>query len=97
MNTMMEVAMERCETARCAIQTMGDLATELGFYGSDPGADGGGEAVTIADAVSETWVFHVLADDTGTSAIWAAQVLTCLHNIHNSIPIAASNHKIFII
>jgi dipeptidase len=73
-NTMMEVAMERCATARCAIQTMGDLATTYGFYGSDPGNEGAGEAVVLADATSETWVFHVTADDTGTSAVWVAQV-----------------------
>jgi dipeptidase len=73
-NTMMEVAMERCRTARCAIHTMGDLATTYGFYGNDAGNEGAGEAVTIADATSETWVFHVTADDTGASAVWVAQV-----------------------
>lgn len=72
-NTLMEVAMERCSTARCAIQTMGDLATTYGFYGNDAGSEGAGEAVMIADAVSETWVFHVSADDTGESAVWVAQ------------------------
>eukprot|EP00604_Paraphysomonas_vestita_P004297 CAMPEP_0174825458 /NCGR_PEP_ID=MMETSP1107-20130205/42774_1 /TAXON_ID=36770 /ORGANISM="Paraphysomonas vestita, Strain GFlagA" /LENGTH=330 /DNA_ID=CAMNT_0016057083 /DNA_START=416 /DNA_END=1405 /DNA_ORIENTATION=- len=70
---MMEVAMERCDNARCAIKTMGDLATTYGFYGNDPGNEGAGEAVVIADAVSETWVFHVTADDTGESAVWVAQ------------------------
>lgn len=74
-NTMMEVAMERCDNSRCAIQTMGDLATTYGFYGSDPGNEGAGEAVTLADARGETWIFHVTADDTGTSAVWVAQVL----------------------
>lgn len=72
-NTLMEVAMERCSTARCAIQTMGDLATTYGFYGNDPGNEGAGEAVMIADSVSETWVFHVSSDDTGESAVWIAQ------------------------
>ncbi|GLE09065.1 hypothetical protein PINS_up020631 [Pythium insidiosum] len=31
-----------------------------------------GEALTIADP-DEAWVFHILPDDTGRSAIWAAQ------------------------
>ena len=75
------VALERCKTARCAIQTMGDLAVEYGFYGgeltdwtpelmSDPAE--GGEALTIADGV-EVWVFNISPDTTGTSAVWAAQ------------------------
>ena len=53
---------------------MGDLAERLGFYGADwSGGDASlgeaGEALTVIDA-NEAWVFHVLADDTGTSAIW---------------------------
>lgn len=31
-----------------------------------------GEALTIADR-HESWMFHILADDTGRSAVWAAQ------------------------
>jgi dipeptidase len=33
-NTMMEVVLEKYATARCAVQTMGDLATAYGFYGT---------------------------------------------------------------
>eukprot|EP00747_Dinoflagellata_sp_TGD_P183420 gnl/TRDRNA2_/TRDRNA2_38292_c0_seq1.p1 gnl/TRDRNA2_/TRDRNA2_38292_c0~~gnl/TRDRNA2_/TRDRNA2_38292_c0_seq1.p1 ORF type:complete len:578 (+),score=77.89 gnl/TRDRNA2_/TRDRNA2_38292_c0_seq1:71-1735(+) len=57
---------------------MGDLATTHGFYSTASTAEGstaveeGGEALTIADT-SEVWVFHILPDDTGRSAIWAAQ------------------------
>jgi len=62
-----------------AIQIMGDLATKYGFYaadwsGGDMSKGEGGEALTVIDK-NEAWVFHVLADDTGTSAVWAAQRL----------------------
>jgi dipeptidase len=75
------IAMERCKTARCAIELMGKLATEDGYYGSnDPPETGAGmyeesgEALTIIDP-EESWVFHILPDNTGKSAIWAAQRL----------------------
>ena len=76
---MSKVALERSTTAREAIQIMGDLATELGFYaadwsGGDRSKGEGGEGLTVIDK-TEAWVFHVLADDTGASAVWAAQRL----------------------
>ncbi|KAJ1429908.1 peptidase family C69-domain-containing protein [Ochromonadaceae sp. CCMP2298] len=76
---MTKIALERCKTARCAIKTMGDLATELGFYGSDwrggeMSLGEAGEALSIVDK-TEAWMFHVLPDDTGASAVWAAQRL----------------------
>ena len=48
-----------------------------GFYAADwSGGDAskgeGGETLTVVDK-NEAWVFHVLGDDTGTSAVWAAQ------------------------
>lgn len=79
---LMSVALERCETARCAIALMGDLAERHGFYGEDPGRGGAGEAVTIVDQAGEAWVFHVsggLEERTGAAwagrrgALWAAQ------------------------
>ena len=70
METLTEIALERCDTARCAINTMGDLALQYGFYGGgwdgdvEGGQDEAGEALTVSDA-TETWMFHLLADDTG--------------------------------
>ena len=56
---------------------MGSLAEKYGFYAADwSGGDAskgeGGEALTVVDK-KEAWIFHILADDTGSSAIWAAQ------------------------
>jgi len=34
----------------------------------------GGEALTVIDK-NEKWVFHVQADDTGTTAVWAVERL----------------------
>jgi dipeptidase len=74
-----QIALERCSTARCAVQMMGDLAVQYGFYSAeyDPAdpdnAQGeGGEALTVADP-NEAWMFHIIADDTGASAVWVAQ------------------------
>lgn len=66
------VAMERCKTARCAIGLMGSLAEEYGYYGADETEGEGGESLQIVDT-QEAWVFHILADDSGESAVWAAQ------------------------
>jgi dipeptidase len=59
------IAMERCTTAREAIQLMGDLAVEYGYYGF-------GENLTVIDP-EEAWVFEITASPDNKSAIWAAQ------------------------
>jgi dipeptidase len=59
------VAMERCKTAREAIQLIGDLCVEYGYYGR-------AETLTIIDP-EEAWLLEVLNTPDGKSAIWVAQ------------------------
>ncbi|TDH73515.1 hypothetical protein CCR75_006122 [Bremia lactucae] len=70
------IALQRTRTARDAIQLMGDLAEKHGYYGAvwegEDVYEEAGEALTVTDA-KEAWMFHILPDDTGKSAIWAAQ------------------------
>ena len=71
------LALERTKTARDAVKLMGALAEKYGYYGADwSGGDGSlaeaGEALSVVDK-EVAWIFHVLPDDTGASAVWAAQ------------------------
>ncbi|PZC52009.1 MULTISPECIES: dipeptidase [unclassified Mesotoga] len=59
------VAMERTTTAREAIELMGALAVEYGYYGW-------GETLTVADP-NEAWVFEICASPDKKSALWAAK------------------------
>ncbi len=78
MPVLTELAMERCDTARCAVELIGGLSVQYGFYGPDTDVSvdkaksEAGEALIVSDP-QETWVFHILPDDTGASAIWVAQ------------------------
>ena len=80
-----QIALERASTARQAIEIMGQLVMEYGYYSATwdvakyppqlgiPYAEGeGGEALSVIDP-NEAWMFHILPDDTGTQAVWAAQ------------------------
>ncbi|CAM9441809.1 unnamed protein product [Phaeothamnion confervicola] len=72
------VALERAATAREAIQIMGDLAVEHGFYGSEWDPEDlfsyleAGESLQVTDP-EEAWILHMMPDDTTTSALWVAQ------------------------
>ena len=77
----MQIGMERAKTAREAIQIMGDVATAHGFYGEsyDPSTYGAayvmgeaGEGLSVID-LREAWIFHILPDDSASSAVWVAQ------------------------
>ncbi|KAF0686240.1 Aste57867_21945 [Aphanomyces stellatus] len=80
-----KLALERCDSARCAIRTMGDAAVTYGFYSEDsgsplaPGYSDSAEALAISDKYGETWVFHVLTGPKNASAVWAAQRVPAGH------------------
>eukprot|EP00614_Pseudopedinella_elastica_P000367 CAMPEP_0172605628 /NCGR_PEP_ID=MMETSP1068-20121228/25869_1 /TAXON_ID=35684 /ORGANISM="Pseudopedinella elastica, Strain CCMP716" /LENGTH=847 /DNA_ID=CAMNT_0013408087 /DNA_START=94 /DNA_END=2637 /DNA_ORIENTATION=- len=66
------LGLERGATAREAIKVMGGLAEAHGFYGADDTPGEAGEALVVADG-NEAWLFNILCDDSGGSAVWAAQ------------------------
>jgi len=59
------IALERCKTAKDAVQTMGDLAVEFGYYGW-------GETLVVADT-EEIWVIEMCASPDKKSALWVAK------------------------
>lgn len=73
-----KVALERCDTARCAVSTMGALAEEYGYFNTESGTPGafslGGsaECLLVSDPHS-VWHFHVATHPSGSGAVWAAQ------------------------
>lgn len=73
-NELSRIAMERTETARDAIDLMGNLAEEGGFQGAGT-FEGSAESLLITDT-EEAWIFHVLPSDRkGSSAVWVAQLV----------------------
>lgn len=66
-----QIAMERASSATEAITSMGTLAETYGFYGASNSPEGGAESLVVIDP-NEAWVFHILPDPSGASAIWAA-------------------------
>lgn len=95
-----KLAMERCRTARCAVQTMGDIAVDQGFFSSDSGSpdkpaySGSSEVLVVGDAEpGELWIFNVLTGRNNASAIWAAQRVPSNHvvAVGNSFTIRSLN------
>lgn len=73
---LMQVALERCSSARCAIETISSLSETYGFAGEEFGTS---ETVTIIDK-EEAWVFEITGGgpfegvgDLGS--LWVAQRL----------------------
>ena len=73
-----KLALERCDTALCAVQLMGDLAVTYGYFNTESGTPasfsygGSAECLLVADA-TQVWHFHVATAPSGRSAVWAAQ------------------------
>ena len=59
------VALERCRTAREAVELMGALIDEYGLWGS-------GETLAVADR-EEAWVFEMQMSPTGKGGFWIAE------------------------
>ena len=59
------VALERCKTAREAIQLMGSLIDEYGLWGT-------AETLAVADK-EEAWVFEMQMSPTGKGGLWIAE------------------------
>ncbi len=60
------IALERCKTAREAIQLMGELIRNYGYYGT-------GETLLVGDT-EEAWVLEMCSyDKDGTDGVWVAK------------------------
>jgi len=70
-DTLSQLAMERANSSRAAVLLMGSLAERYGFYG-EGSFEGSAESLMVTDP-NEGFIFHILPDDSGTSAVWAAQ------------------------
>lgn len=75
-----QLAMERATTSREAVTIMGELAVAHGFYGANNATEGSAESLMVIDP-EEAFIFHILPDDTGASAIWVAQRVPDDHGV----------------
>ena len=66
-----QIAMERSKSSREAVQIMGSLSEQFGFYGESTSFEGGSESLVVSDK-DEAWVFQILASPDGASSIWCA-------------------------
>lgn len=71
-DTLTKLAMERMNSSKAAVQFMGKLAEEFGFYGASGGTEGGSENINVGDQ-NEAWVLHMMPTPCGKSAIWVAR------------------------
>lgn len=62
--SLIQIALERCKTAREAIDLMGDLVNEYGYASS-------GESFSIADK-DEVWVMEMIGKGAEKGAVWIA-------------------------
>ena len=62
--SLIQIALERCKTAREAIDLMGDLVNKYGYASS-------GESFSIADK-NEVWVMEMIGKGAETGAVWIA-------------------------
>lgn len=60
-----QIALERTTTSRAAVLLMGALAEVHGYNDN-------GESLLVIDP-REGWIFQILPDDSGNSAVWVAQ------------------------
>lgn len=60
-----KIALERANTSRSAVTTMGELAMKYGYIDA-------AESLMVIDP-NEAYIFHITKDDTGAAAIWIAE------------------------
>jgi len=93
-----KLALERCATARCAVETMGKISVEQGFFSGDSGDPNAPDLMDSAEALAvadpeELWIFEVMTGKNNASAIWAAMRIPPGHvtAIGNSFTIRKMN------